>query len=29
LYEVLLLLGFGAGGYHLFHLVRGLEAHAP
>ena len=25
-YEVLLLLGFGAGGYHLFQLVKGLEA---
>jgi hypothetical protein len=29
LYEVVLLLGFGAGGYHLFQLVRGLEAFAP
>jgi len=29
LYEVMLLLGFGAGGYHLLHLVRGLEAHKP
>ena len=27
LYEVILLLGFGAGGYHLFHLVKGLEAY--
>jgi hypothetical protein len=26
-YEVILLLGFGAGGYHLFHLVKGLEAY--
>ena len=26
-YELLLLLGFGAGGYHLFQLVRGLEAY--
>jgi hypothetical protein len=25
-YEILLLLGFGAGGYHLFQLVKGLEA---
>jgi hypothetical protein len=26
-YEVVLLLGFGAGGYHLFQLVKGLEAY--
>jgi len=26
-YELLLILGFGAGGYHLFQLVRGLEAY--
>lgn len=26
MYEILLLLGFGAGGYHLFQLVKGLEA---
>lgn len=29
MYEVVLMLGFGAGGYHLLHLVRGLEAHKP
>lgn len=29
LYEVLLLLAFAAGGYHLFQLVKGLEAFAP
>lgn len=29
MYEVVLILGFGAGGYHLFQLVRGLEAFAP
>lgn len=26
-YELLLILGFGAGGYHLFQLVKGLEAY--
>ena len=26
-YEVILLLGFGAGGYHLFQFVKGLEAY--
>ena len=26
-YELMLLLGFSAGGYHLFSLVRQLEAH--
>ena len=26
-YELLLLLGFGAGGYHVFSLVKLLEAH--
>ena len=26
-YEVILILGFGAGGYHLFQLVKGLEAY--
>ncbi len=26
-YELLLMLGFAAGGYHLFSLVRQLEAH--
>jgi hypothetical protein len=26
-YETILLLGFGAGGYHLFQLVKGLEAY--
>lgn len=25
-YEMLLLLGFGAGGYHMFQLVKSLEA---
>lgn len=25
-YELLLILAFGAGGYHLFQLVKGLEA---
>jgi hypothetical protein len=24
-YELVLILGFGAGGYHLFQLVKGLE----
>ena len=26
-YELLLMLGFAAGGYHLFSLVKHLEAH--
>ena len=26
-YELMLLLGFAAGGYHLFSLVKQLEAH--
>lgn len=26
-YELLLMLGFGAGGYHLFNLIRLLDAH--
>jgi|LauGreDrversion4_2_1035121.scaffolds.fasta_scaffold195009_3 hypothetical protein len=26
-YELLLLLAFGAGGYHLYQLVKGLEAY--
>lgn len=25
-YELLLIMGFGAGGYHLFQMVKGLEA---
>jgi len=26
-YELLVMLGFGAGGYHLFNLIRLLDAH--
>jgi hypothetical protein len=26
-YELILILGFGAGGYHLFQFVKGLEAY--
>ena len=26
-YELMLMLGFGAGGYHLFSLVKQMEAH--
>jgi hypothetical protein len=26
-YELMLMVGFGAGGYHLFSLVKQLEAH--
>lgn len=27
-YELLLMLGFAAGGYHMFSLVKGLDAHS-
>ena len=27
-YELLLMLGFAAGGYHLFSLVKGLNTHS-
>lgn len=26
-YELILILGFGAGGYHLFQFIKGLEAY--